>query len=122
MERCKEKRAKGGVRGTLGKASSSFGIGLSIMTPIKPMLAKKVTDFEECVTKSPDGMFAEVKYDGERIQIHKDGTEFKCFSRNLKPILEWKVCHTSGSSRAYTQTRANARLHTRTRSSVLATH
>ncbi len=36
-------------------------------------------------------MFAEIKYDGERIQIHKKGDEYAFFSRNLKKILEWKV-------------------------------
>lgn len=36
-------------------------------------------------------MYAEIKYDGERIQIHKNEKDFKFFSRNLKPILEWKV-------------------------------
>jgi hypothetical protein len=41
--------------------------------------------------KCPRGMFAEIKYDGERIQIHKKGDEYAFFSRNLKKILEWKV-------------------------------
>eukprot|EP00011_Vannellida_sp_DIVA3-517-6-12_P013504 CAMPEP_0114607370 /NCGR_PEP_ID=MMETSP0168-20121206/2034_1 /TAXON_ID=95228 ORGANISM="Vannella sp., Strain DIVA3 517/6/12" /NCGR_SAMPLE_ID=MMETSP0168 /ASSEMBLY_ACC=CAM_ASM_000044 /LENGTH=570 /DNA_ID=CAMNT_0001818247 /DNA_START=16 /DNA_END=1725 /DNA_ORIENTATION=- len=91
VARCQEKKAKAAIGESLGRASSSFGIGLSLMTPIKPMLAKKVTDLEEVVTKCSDGMYAEVKYDGERIQIHKDGEQFRCFSRNLKPVLEWKV-------------------------------
>jgi ATP-dependent DNA ligase len=34
---------------------------------------------------------AEIKYDGERVQIHKSGTEFKFFSRNLKPVTEHKI-------------------------------
>ena len=77
---------KGG-KGSKGK----FNTNVSIMTPIKPMLAKKVSNLTECFKKSPKGLFAEIKYDGERIQIHKDGKDFKCFSRNLKPVQEWKV-------------------------------
>jgi hypothetical protein len=41
--------------------------------------------------KCPRGMFAEIKYDGERIQIHKKGEEYSFYSRNLKKMLEWKV-------------------------------
>lgn len=44
-----------------------------------------------CMKKCPKGMFSEIKYDGERIQIHKKGNDYAFFSRNLKPILEWKV-------------------------------
>jgi DNA ligase-3 len=36
-------------------------------------------------------MFAEVKYDGERVQIHKQGDEFQYFSRNLKSVLPHKT-------------------------------
>lgn len=36
-------------------------------------------------------MLAEVKYDGERVQVHKKGNEFRYFSRSLKPVLPHKV-------------------------------
>ena len=72
--------------------SISFSTGISLMTPIKPMLAKKVESYEDIFIKSPKGVFSEIKYDGERIQIHIDGDQFKCFSRNLKALADWKVC------------------------------
>ena len=36
-------------------------------------------------------MYSEIKYDGERVQIHKSGSTFNCFSRNLKAVLPHKV-------------------------------
>ena len=47
---------KGG-KGSKGK----FNTNVSIMTPIKPMLAKKVSNLTECFKKSPKGLFAEIK-------------------------------------------------------------
>lgn len=41
--------------------------------------------------KCPNGMYSEIKYDGERVQVHKDGDHFSYFSRSLKPVLPHKV-------------------------------
>ena len=41
--------------------------------------------------KCPNGMYAEIKYDGERVQVHKQGDNFQFFSRSLKPVLAHKV-------------------------------
>jgi len=41
--------------------------------------------------KCPNGMLSEVKYDGERVQVHKSGNDFRYFSRSLKPVLPHKV-------------------------------
>ena len=41
--------------------------------------------------KCPNGMFSEIKYDGERVQVHKKGDHFSYFSRSLKPVLPHKV-------------------------------
>ena len=41
--------------------------------------------------KCPNGMYSEIKYDGERVQLHKRGDEFKYYSRSLKPVLPHKV-------------------------------
>ena len=36
-------------------------------------------------------MFAELKYDGERVQLHKQNDTFNFYSRNLKPVQAHKV-------------------------------
>ena len=36
-------------------------------------------------------MLAEIKYDGERVQVHKNGSSFLFFSRSLKPVKDDKV-------------------------------
>lgn len=41
--------------------------------------------------KCPNGMYSEIKYDGERVQVHKNGENFSYFSRSLKPVLPHKV-------------------------------
>lgn len=41
--------------------------------------------------KCPNGMYSEIKYDGERVQVHKNGDIFSYFSRSLKPVLPHKV-------------------------------
>merc|ERR1719277_959639 len=38
-------------------------------------------------------MYSEIKYDGERVQLHKQGKDFKYFSRSLKPVMPHKVKH-----------------------------
>lgn len=66
---------------------------LTVMTPILPMLAEACKSVEMAMKKCPNGMFSEIKYDGERVQVHKKGREFKYFSRALKPVLPHKVSH-----------------------------
>ncbi|KAH8306383.1 hypothetical protein KR018_009650, partial [Drosophila ironensis] len=70
------------------KAKSS---GIQVMTPISPMLASACKSVEEAFKKSPAGLYSEIKYDGERVQIHKQGKEFKFFSRNMKPVMDHKI-------------------------------
>ncbi|XP_036142769.1 DNA ligase 3 [Monomorium pharaonis] len=66
-------------------------VALSLMTPILPMLAEACTSVEMAMRKCPNGMLSEVKYDGERVQVHKSGNEFRYFSRSLKPVLPHKI-------------------------------
>lgn len=66
---------------------------ISLMTPVIPMLAEACKSVEMAMKKCPNGMVSEIKYDGERVQVHKKGTEFKYFSRSLKPVMPHKVSH-----------------------------
>lgn len=66
---------------------------VSLMIPCLPMLAEACKSVEQAMTKCPNGMYSEIKYDGERVQIHKKDTEFKYFSRSLKPVLPHKIAH-----------------------------
>ncbi|QRI42777.1 DNA ligase [Mudlarkpox virus] len=61
------------------------------MTPIYPMLASICKTFSEAKQKCKGRIIVEFKYDGERIQIHKDGDNFKFYSRTLKPVTSHKV-------------------------------
>lgn len=70
-----------------------FQAKLSLMTPVLPMLAEACKSIEMAMKKCPNGMFSEIKYDGERVQVHKKGNEFKYFSRALKPVMAHKVSH-----------------------------
>lgn len=66
---------------------------LQIMTPVLPMLAEACKSVEMAMKKCPNGMFSEIKYDGERVQVHKKGHEFRYYSRSLKPVMPHKVSH-----------------------------
>lgn len=66
---------------------------LTLMTPVLPMLAEACKSVEMAMKKCPNGMFSEIKYDGERVQVHKKENEFKYFSRALKPVMPHKVNH-----------------------------
>ncbi|XP_075417510.1 DNA ligase 3 isoform X1 [Tenrec ecaudatus] len=71
----------------------ALSIQASLMTPVQPMLAEACKSIEYAMKKCPNGMFSEIKYDGERVQVHKSGDHFSYFSRSLKPVLPHKVAH-----------------------------
>ncbi|KAH9495827.1 DNA ligase 3 [Bulinus truncatus] len=73
--------------------NAKLSIGASLMTPVLPMLAEACRSVEQAFKKCPSGFYAEIKYDGERVQLHKKGNEFKYYSRSLKPVLAHKVLH-----------------------------
>ncbi|KAI5636356.1 ATP dependent DNA ligase domain-containing protein [Phthorimaea operculella] len=74
-------------------AQKTLDSKLVLMTPVLPMLAEACKSVEMAMKKCPNGMFSEIKYDGERVQVHKKGNEFKYFSRSLKPVMAHKVSH-----------------------------
>ncbi len=62
------------------------GFGVSIGEPIRPMLAERLSSPQEILEKLGGKCIAEYKYDGERIQAHKDDDKVTLFSRRLENI------------------------------------
>jgi DNA ligase-1 len=54
--------------------------------PVRPMLAERLRSPEEIMARFGGRCAAEIKYDGERLQIHKRGHEVEIFSRRLEQI------------------------------------
>jgi len=54
--------------------------------PIRPMLAERLSNPKEILSKIGGEGFVEYKYDGERAQIHKAGEKVVIFSRRLEEI------------------------------------
>jgi len=61
---------------------------VSIGEPIRPMLAERLGNPEEILAKLGGRLIAEYKYDGERVQAHKDADQITLFSRRLENITE----------------------------------
>jgi len=59
---------------------------VSIDEPIRPMLAERLSSPEEILEKLGGKCIAEYKYDGERLQAHKQGDNVTLFSRRLEDI------------------------------------
>ncbi|CAD6193975.1 unnamed protein product [Caenorhabditis auriculariae] len=75
--------------GTLAEESSKGGIQLG--SPVLPMLADACKSVDQILKKFKNDIFAEIKYDGERVQIHKKGHKFTFYSRSLRPVQEHKI-------------------------------
>jgi len=56
--------------------------------PIRPMLAERLGSAQEILEKLGGKCMAEYKYDGERIQAHKEGDHVTLFSRRLEDITD----------------------------------
>jgi DNA ligase-1 len=63
------------------------GIEAKPFTPIKPMLADTAQDVSEALGILGRAAF-EYKFDGARIQAHKDGREIRVFSRRLTDVTD----------------------------------
>jgi DNA ligase-1 len=57
-----------------------------VFEPIRPMLAERLSSPEEILEKLDGKCVAEYKYDGERVQAHKKGTQVVLYSRRLEDI------------------------------------
>jgi len=61
-------------------------IKITVGRPIRPMLAERLSTAEEILEKLGGKCSAEYKYDGERIQAHKNGENITLYSRRLENI------------------------------------
>jgi ATP-dependent DNA ligase I len=71
-----------GGSSVVGTVDATIRVGI----PLAPMLAAPARSIEQILAKCPNGAFSEVKYDGERIQIHKRGNKLTFFARSLRPM------------------------------------
>lgn len=61
-------------------------VDIKLFVPLLPMLSELSQDFEE-IFKAHNGQTAlEYKYDGARVQIHKDGEQVRIWSRRLTEV------------------------------------
>lgn len=61
-------------------------IGVMAGRPVQMMLCQRVKSMQEALDKLGTPVAAEQKYDGERVQIHKDGKKVTLYSRRLENI------------------------------------
>jgi len=61
-------------------------IKVEVFEPIRPMLAERLSSPQEILDKLNGFCSAEYKYDGERVQAHKKGSQIILFSRRLENI------------------------------------
>jgi DNA ligase-1 len=85
------------ISSDLGKVAKTViekGLGgtsefeVSVGNPIRPMLAERLGSPEEILEKLGGKCVAEFKYDGERVQGHKQGNRVTLFSRRLENITD----------------------------------
>ncbi len=63
-------------------------IKAEVGVPIRMMAAKKLSSPQEIIEKAGPEVLVEFKYDGERVQIHKNGNDVLLFSRRQERITE----------------------------------
>jgi len=61
---------------------------VSLGEPIRPMLAERLGSPQEILDKLGGRCIAEYKYDGERVQAHKENSNITLFSRRLENITD----------------------------------
>jgi DNA ligase-1 len=65
-----------------------FEIGFQVFRPVKLMLAQVASDVAEALANHGGKTAFEFKYDGARVQIHKEGSVVRVFSRRLTDVTE----------------------------------
>ncbi|MBO8175230.1 MAG: ATP-dependent DNA ligase [Thermococcus sp.] len=63
-------------------------VTIQIGKPIKPMLAQMATNVREALIEMGGEAEFEIKYDGARVQVHKDGDKVIIYSRRLENVTK----------------------------------
>ncbi len=61
-------------------------VDIKLFVPLLPMLSELSQDFNEIFTAHGGRTALEFKYDGARVQIHKDGEQVRIWSRRLSEV------------------------------------
>ncbi len=62
------------------------GVDIKLFVPLLPMLSELSEDFEGVLAAHGGTTAFEFKYDGARVQIHKDGSQVRIWSRRLTEV------------------------------------
>ncbi len=60
------------------------GLDVAVGRPLRSELCERITDPKQILEKFRGEAHVQYKYDGFRVQIHKDGSKVRLFSRNLE--------------------------------------
>src|SRR5690606_7081518 len=75
-----------------GGEAGLAAIGLTLLRPVKPMLAQSAGDVAEAMALATGGegrpASVEWKLDGARIQVHREGDDVRIYTRNLNDVTE----------------------------------
>ncbi|MFW9833388.1 MAG: ATP-dependent DNA ligase [Candidatus Thorarchaeota archaeon] len=80
----------GEIAGIASKGGSKAlqSVSLQVMRGVKPMLASPIQDIEMLLEGETKQYSFELKLDGARVQIHKQGPDVRIFSRRLSDVTE----------------------------------
>lgn len=73
----------------IAKAEGNEGlekVTIQLGKPIKPMLAQQAANIKEALLEMGGEAEFEIKYDGARVQVHKDGEKVIIYSRRLENV------------------------------------
>ena len=63
-------------------------VRIQVGKPIRPMLAQNAASVKEALTEMGGKAAFEIKYDGARVQVHKDGDRVVIYSRRLENVTK----------------------------------
>ena len=72
----------------VGGSSALDRVVVKLSRPVKPMLATPADSIRDLLTSLEEPLAFELKMDGARVQIHKDGQRVRIFSRSLTEVTD----------------------------------